>query len=120
LSLANAEWSPWTVLRSSGSGIVRIHEVCWKKDANFLFLERIPAVAAIDTSIIRAVSGYRICLTAAGHIVLGPASTEVGNSAVPSCEPAIQVAYESYVHGCMDEELVKDAQTDTWEILTLV
>jgi hypothetical protein len=111
--------------------------VCFKQGANFSFLENIPAIATMDASVIRAVSGRRVCLTAAGHIVLGPESTKardhvavlLGGStpfmlrqshrrSTDASQP-YKLLGDCYVHGCMDGELVTDTETDAWGMLTL-
>jgi hypothetical protein len=99
---------------------------------------KIPTFATINTSIIRATSGRRLFLTSGGSLGLGPerlrdttrvtillgATTPIMLWAKVMDDDEDEQQYkllgDCYVHGCMDGELVRDAQVEDWPTLKLV
>jgi hypothetical protein len=109
---------------------------CFPKHG-FPTMLKIPAVATINTSVIRATSGRRLFMTSKGFIGLGPERLRstakiailLGGTTPFILWPKLTVKEEAkqiykligdcYVHGCMDGELVKDAQIENWPTLKL-
>ncbi|KAH8732591.1 hypothetical protein GQ44DRAFT_697855 [Phaeosphaeriaceae sp. PMI808] len=106
------------------------------ENLSYFDMYKIPAFVTINASLIRALSGRKLFMTTKGYMGLAPEGCEVGDKVTIllggttpfmlrplmskfSFGQHYALVGDCYVHGCMDGEMIKGAQTDALELLML-